>query len=450
VIATTAGALPGCTVVRGAPSTPITGVEMDSRRAGRGALFVAIRGGHDHTADARAQGCAAVLVESARAAAEPGEVVLTAPDTIAALQRIGAANRAASAATVVGVTGSSGKTSTKDVLAALIGAERRAIAAEEGHNNEIGLPFTLTRIEAATEVAICEMAMRGAGQIAELAELARPEIGVITNIGEAHLELLGSREAIAAAKAELLDHVEIAVVPAGEPLLAPHLRDRPSVISFGEEAGADVRLAGRSPAPAGMVVSLVVDGRPLQVPTNLTGRHNALNLAAAIGVCRALGLDLAACARAASAVRLQRWRSEEHPLPGGGLAVNDAYNANPSSMEAALAGLAERGSGRLVAVLGVMAELGPEADELHRRVGAAAAGLGYEVLVAVGEPARAYLDGAGDGVETHLVADRDEVVAYLAGVVRPGDRLLVKASRSAGLEAVAAGIAARLANGAAT
>jgi UDP-N-acetylmuramoyl-tripeptide--D-alanyl-D-alanine ligase len=150
-------------------------------------------------------------------------------------------------------------------------------------------------------------------------------------------------------------------------------------------------------------------------------------------------------------VQLQRWRSEEHPLPGGGLAVNDAYNANPSSMEAALASLAERPSGgRLVAVLGVMAELGPDAEALHRRVGAAAAALGYTVVVAVGEPARAYLDGAGDGVEGHLVPDRDGLVAYLADVLRPGDRVLVKASRSAGLEAVAAGIAARLANGATT
>jgi UDP-N-acetylmuramoyl-tripeptide--D-alanyl-D-alanine ligase len=451
VIATTAGALPGCEVRRGAPATPITGVAMDSRRAGRGDLFVAIWGGHAHTGDARAQGCAAVLVDEAHAGSEPDGVVLTAPDTIAALQRIGAANRAASAATVVGVTGSSGKTSTKDVLAALIGAGRRTIAADEGHNNEIGLPFTLTRIAADTEVAICEMSMRGPGQITELAELARPEIGVITNVGEAHLELLGSREAIAAAKAELLDHVEIAVVPAGEPLLEPHLRDRQSVITFGEEAGADVRVAARAVAAAGMTVTLAVDGRPLEIETNLSGRHHALNLAAAIGVCRALGLDLEACARAARGVRLQRWRSEEHPLPGGGLAVNDAYNANPSSTEAALASLAERpGSGRLVAVLGAMAELGLDAAALHRRVGAAAAALGYAVVVAVGEPARAYLDGAGDGVECHLVADRDAVVAYLADVLRPGDRVLVKASRSAGLETVAAGIAARLANGAAT
>jgi UDP-N-acetylmuramoyl-tripeptide--D-alanyl-D-alanine ligase len=421
---------------------------MDSRQAGRGALFVAIRGGHDHTADARAQGCAAVLVDDDHAAAETEGVVLTAPDTITALQTIGAANRAASAATVVGVTGSSGKTSTKDVLAALVGAQRRTIAAAASHNAEIGLPFTLTRIAADTEVAICEMAMRGPGQISELAVLAHPEIGVITNVGEAHLELLGSREAIAAAKAELLQHVEVAVVPAGEPLLEPHLRDRPLLVTFGEEVGADVRIAGRSVRPGGMTVALDVDGRMLSVDTNLTGRHHAFNLAAAMAVCRALGLDLDACAGAASSIRLQRWRSEDHRLAGGGVVVNDAYNANPSSMEAALAGLAERdGEGRLVAVLGEMAELGPAAPELHRRVGASAAALGYGVLVAVGEPARDYLDGAGAAVEQHWVADRSELAELLAEVVRPGDRVLVKASRSAGLEAIAAGVAHRLANG---
>ena len=451
MIATTAGSLPGCRVVRGTCSTPVTSVEMDSRLAGRGALFVAIRGGHDHTADARAGGCAAVLVDDAHAAAESEGVVLAARDTITALQTIGAANRAASAATVVGVTGSSGKTSTKDVLAALVGAERRTIAAAASHNAEIGLPFTLTRIAADTEVAICEMAMRGPGQIAELALLARPEIGVITNVGEAHLELLGSREAIAAAKAELLEHVDVAVVPAGEPLLEPYLRKRAMLVTFGEEAGADVRITGRSPLADGMTVALDVDGRTLALDTNLTGRHNAFNIAAAMAVCRALGLDLEACARAAGSIRLQRWRSEEHPLPGGGVVVNDAYNANPSSVEAALASLAERDrGGRLVAVLGEMAELGPAAPELHRRVGETAAALGYGVVVAVGEAARGYLAGAGDGVERHLVADRSQVVAVLAEIVRPDDRVLVKASRSAGLEAVAAGIAARLANGGAT
>lgn len=450
MIATTAGALPGCHVVQGDAATPITSVEMDSRRAGRGALFVAIRGGHEHTADARAAGCAAVLVEEARAPGEDG-LVLAAPDTIAALQTVGAANRAASAATVVGVTGSSGKTSTKDVLAALVGAERRVIAAESGHNNEIGLPFTLTRIASDTEVAICELSMRGPGQIAELAVLARPEIGVITNVGEAHLELLGSREAIAAAKAELLEQVEVAIVPAGEPLLEPHVRDRPALLTFGEEAGADVRIAGRQVHADGMTVALDIDGRTLQIATNLSGRHHAFNLAAAIAVCRALGLDLESCARAAGGIQLQRWRSEDHLLPGGGVIVNDAYNANPSSTEAALAALAERKpTGRLVAVLGEMAELGPAGPELHERVGAAARSLGYTVMVAVGEPARAYLDGAGGAVEGHWVADRDAAVDLLSAMLQPGDRVLVKASRAAGLEGVAAGIAARLANGAAT
>ena len=447
MIATTAGALPGCRVARGASSTPITSVEMDSRRVSRGALFVAIRGGHDHTADARARGCAAVLVADDHVAAEAEGVVLAAADTVAALQTIGAANRAASAATVVGVTGSSGKTSTKDVLAALVGAERRTIAAEASHNAEIGLPFTLTRIAADTEVAICEMAMRGPGQIAELAALAHPEIGVITNVGEAHLELLGSREAIAAAKAELLDHVEVAVVPAGEPLLERYLRDRLIRVTFGEEAGADVRIAGRSVRPGGMTVSLEVDGRTITVDTNLTGRHNAFNLAAAMAVCRALGLDLDVCAGVARHIQLQRWRSEDHPLRGGGVVVNDAYNANPSSVNAALAGLAEReGTGRLVAVLGEMAELGPTAEELHRRIGERAASLGYSVVVAVGEQARGYLEGAGSAVEGHWVGDRSEVVPLLARIVRLDDRVLVKASRSVGLEAIAAGLASRLQN----
>ena len=212
-----------------------------------------------------------------------------------------------------------------------------------------------------------------------------------------------------------------------------------------------MRIAGRSVRRDGMTVSLDVDGRTIAVDTNLTGRHNAFNLAAAMAVCRALGLDLDVCAGAAGQIQLQRWRSEDHALPGGGVVVNDAYNANPSSMEAALASLAEReGDGRLVAVLGEMAELGAAAAELHRRVGETAASLGYDVLVAVGEPARGYLEGAGAAVEGHWAGDSAAVVSLVAGILQPGDRVLVKASRSVGLEAVAAGIAERLANGSAT
>jgi UDP-N-acetylmuramoyl-tripeptide--D-alanyl-D-alanine ligase len=450
VIAVAASDLVGATLGRGDPRTVIDRVEIDSRAAGPGALFVAIRRGHDHVTAAQAAG-AAVLVDASRTDVASGDTaVLAAPDPIAALQAIGAANRAAAArCRVVAVTGSSGKTSTKDILAAMIAPQRVTIAAAEGHNNEIGLPLTLTRITTETEVSICELAMRGPGQIEELALLARPDVGVITNVGEAHLELLGSREAIAAAKAELISHVATIIVPAAEALLASHVAGHGRIVTFGEAETADVRIVGRRGDEAGMTVEIRGAGRPLTVTTNLTGAHQALNIAAAIAVCEALGLDLDACAAAARSIALQRWRGEEHSLGAGGVVVNDAYNANPSSVEAALRALAERGRGRLVAVLGPMAELGPSAEALHRRVGAAAAELGYRVIIAVGEPARAYLDGAGSGVQGHWLENRDDLVAYLGAVVRPDDRVLVKASRAAGLEGVAAGLAARLANGAA-
>ncbi len=451
MIAVAAGQIAGARVVRGDADERIDRVEIDSRRAGPGVLFVAIRGGHDHVVEALMAG-AAVLVADDRLAAAGGRdgTVLAAPDTVTALQAIGAANRAASRCTVVAVTGSAGKTSTKDILAAMVAPQRVTVAAAEGHNNEIGLPLTLTRIGPDTEVAICELAMRGPGQIAELALLASPDLGVITNVGEAHLELLGTREAIAAAKAELLAHVATAVVPAGEQLLASYTAGHGRVRSFGEDGSADVRIGARRTGGAGMTVELVVRGRTLSVTTNLSGAHHAANIAAAIATCEVLGLDLDRCASSAAAIALQRWRGEDHRIGGGGVVVNDAYNANPSSVEAALRALAERGTGRLVAVLGAMAELGPATEDLHRRVGAAAAALGYGVIVAVGEPARAYLDGAGAGVEAHWFESRHDLVSYLADVVRPGDRVLVKASRSVGLEGVAAGLAARLANGAAT
>jgi UDP-N-acetylmuramoyl-tripeptide--D-alanyl-D-alanine ligase len=421
---------------------------MDSRSARPGSLFVAIRGGHAHVAAAVAAGASAVLVSEGSHA---GPVVLEAPDTIAALQAIGRANRAAAdRCTVVAVTGSSGKTSTKDVLAAICAPQRATVAALEGHNNEIGLPFTLTRIERVTELAICELSMRGAGQIAELAALACPQVAVITNVGEAHLELLGSREAIAAAKAEVLDGVELAVLPADEPLLAAHVPGGLAVVTFGEERSADVRIVERAVRADGMSVVLDVQGTRVAIDSALVGAHHARNLAAAFAVASHLGLDLARCADAAPSISLQRWRSEPHPLPGGGVVVNDAYNANPSATVAALAALAERGSGRLVAVLGPMAELGPSAPAYHRRVGEAARALGFAVIVAVGDGAREYLEGAGDGVAGIVVGDGEALVERLAALVQPGDRVLVKASRSIGLERVAKDLSAALAKVSAT
>ncbi len=288
--------------------------------------------------------------------------------------------------------------------------------------------------------------MRGPGQIAALCALARPRVGLITNIGPVHLELLGSLEAIARAKAELLEALPadgVAVLPHDEPLLAPHRRADLETITFGDAAGADVRLTARSPEGDGTRVGYDVRGRRLELWTNLLGRHHAVNLAAALAALEALGLVAADVAPAELEVTLARWRGETHALPGGGAVVNDAWNAGPASMRAALATLSERTvDGRRIAVLGDMGELGPISAAMHREIGAAAAAAGVDVLVAVGDRARGYLDGAGAAVEPHWLPDGREVVALLHGLVRPGDVVLVKASRVVGLEGVAAGLVA--------
>jgi len=300
-----------------------TGVQVDSRRIVSGELFVAVGGGAAFVDDAVARGAAATLLPD---------------DAFAALARIGRAVRDRSSARVVGITGSMGKTSTKDILAALCAPSARSIAAEASYNNEIGVPLTLCRLQVDTEVCILELAMRGFGQIAELAEVAQPQIGVVTNVGPVHLELVDSIEGVLRAKAELID-----ALPPGGTAVVP--RDFPVT-------RADVEVL-RVDEPGGEVV----DGRTVieGVSFNFTARHQVQNAATALAVLAALGLP-----RPASVdVDFSRWRGEEDELPGGGLLINDSYNANPVSMRAALAYLAERaGERRRVAILGDMAELG--------------------------------------------------------------------------------------------
>jgi UDP-N-acetylmuramoyl-tripeptide--D-alanyl-D-alanine ligase len=379
-----------------------TGVQVDSRRIVPGDLFVAVGAGSDYLDDARARGAVATLVPD---------------DAFAALARLGSAVRDRSGARVVGITGSMGKTSTKDILAALCMPSARTIAAEASYNNEIGVPLTLCRLEPDTEVCILELAMRGFGQIADLSAIARPHIGVITNIGPVHLELVDSLDGVIRAKGEL-----IAALPPGGTAVVP--ADFPI-----ERDDIDVARIG---APA----ATVSGGRTEigGVSFNFTARHQAQNAAAALAALDALGLP-----RPASVdVDFSRWRGDEHELPGGGLLINDAYNANPVSMRAALSYLAEQaGDRRRVAVLGDMAELGRTAPAYHREVGEAAAELGVDELLAVGELARGYLDG---GVPGRWVPNVHEAVRVLDDVVRPGDAVLVKASRAVGLEAVAAAL----------
>lgn len=380
----------------------VTGVEVDSRRLRPGDLFVAVSGGEAFLDDARANGAAATLVPD---------------DAHDALAALGRAVRARSDARVVAITGSVGKTSTKDILAALLRRRVRAVVAPDGFNNEIGLPLTLCRIEDETEVVVTEMGMRGLGQIRELAQVAQPHIGVITAIAPVHLELLGSLENIARAKAELL-----AELPAGAVAVLPE--DAPELEPF-VPAGLDVRRF--SPPEAE-----VRDGRThlrwrgRDIVFGFSALHQATNAAAALTTLDALGLEPPV---EPVDVVFSRWRSQEIALPGGGLLINDAWNANPVATRAALANLLARADGRrTVAVLGEMAELGSEAPRYHEEVGRAAEGV--DVVLGVGELARDY-------APDEWVATAAEAADRVRELVRPGDAVLVKGSRSVGLEVVA-------------
>jgi UDP-N-acetylmuramoyl-tripeptide--D-alanyl-D-alanine ligase len=382
----------------------VTGVEIDSRRVGPGDLFVALGGGVAYLEEARARGAAATLVPD---------------DEFGAMAALGRAVRDRSDARVVAITGSSGKTSTKDILAALCRPVARTVAAEEGHNNEIGLPLTLTRLEPDTEVLIAEMGMRGLGEIAALCAIARPDIGVITNIGPVHLERLGTIERVAEAKAELLHALPpegIGVIPEDSPELDPFVL-----------AGLDVRRFAPPDVDVRDGVSFVRFGGR-EIAFSFTARHQAANAVAALTVVDALGLPLP---EELVEVPFSRWRCEESALPGGGLLINDAYNANPASMRAALEHLVDRAGGRhTVAVLGEMAELGVDAPRFHDEVGAYARELGVDIVVGVGELSRRY-------EPDEWAPDAAQAIELVRAVVVPGDTVLVKASRAVGLEVVA-------------
>jgi UDP-N-acetylmuramoyl-tripeptide--D-alanyl-D-alanine ligase len=386
----------------------VTGVQVDSRQIEEGDLFVVVGAGGDFVRHAFARGAAAAL---------------TPDDQLAALAALGGEVRGRSSARVVGITGSTGKTSTKDILAGMCRPHAKTVAAEGGQNNEIGLPLTLTRIEPDTEIVVCEMGMRGLGQIAELCAIARPDVGVITSIGPVHLELLGTIEKVAEAKAEVVASLPAggtAVVP-DEPLLEPYLeRDDIEVLRFGPQS-----IESLERVDGGSRVVFDVAGERVELEFPFTARHQAQNAAAALLAVKALGLPLP---EGRVDVRLSRWRGEESPLPRGGLLINDSYNANPTSMRAALENLAEH-SGRKVAVLGEMAELGPTAPEYHREVGELVRSLGIEVVLGVGELAREY------GGE--WVADAAQASARAPELIQPGDVVLIKGSRAVGLEVVA-------------
>ena len=417
---------------------------IDSRAVGRGDLFVGLRGEHqdggEHGGQALAAGAWGVLVADehaeralAQTLAGPGGAVLAHPDPLRGLQALALAWRRelrARGAKVVAITGSTGKTSTKDILAAVLGAQRRTAASSENLNTEIGLPLSVLAAPGDTEMLVLEMAMRGAGQIAELTEIAEPDVGVIVNVGPVHLELLGSIEAIAAAKAELIAGLApgaTVIVPVNEPLLEQYRRADLNTITFG--AGGDVELIELR---GDGEVAIEAGGERLSLRPDFAQPHNLSNLTAAVAAARALGVTPGG----ALEVRFSALRGERIALPGGIVLVNDCYNANPMSMRAAIDDLLATAPARRVAVLGDMLELGAVAGpRLHREVGRYAAERGVNVLVTVG-PQAAEMTGAFDG-EAHSVPDARAAGELLGGLLREGDTVLVKGSRGVGLEGVA-------------
>ncbi|MEV4422735.1 UDP-N-acetylmuramoyl-tripeptide--D-alanyl-D-alanine ligase [Patulibacter sp. NPDC049589] len=384
-----------------------------------GALFVGIPGarvdGGSFAPQVLEAGAWGVLVrpEHAEAAKAPGVgVVLTHEDPARALGLLARAWRWELGATVVGITGSVGKTSTKDLLLSVVAPHRKAVATDANLNTEIGLPLTVLGAEEGTEVLILEMAMRGSGQIAELAAIAEPDVGVITNIAPVHVELLGSLQAVADAKAELLHGLipgATAVVPGDEPLLAGH---RPPGVQVVEVRPGDG-------LPEGLRVAGEVS------PTVLR------NLPAVVAAARAIGIEPTGEVRP----EISPMRGQRLHLSRDIVVVVDCYNANPMSMTAALDDLATAATGRRVAVLGDMLELGPDEKRLHAELGAHAKFTGVEVLVAVGPLSRHTGTGFGTGVQ--WVEDAAGAAALLPKLLEPGDTVLLKASRGIGLERVA-------------
>jgi len=415
---------------RHGPDVAVAGAAIDSRVLRPGQLFVpvvAARDGHDFVAAALAAGAAAYLTSRV----PQGGAAVVVEDTTAALAALGRWARDRLPGPVVGITGSVGKTSVKDMLGTVLRRRLPTAVSARSFNNELGVPLTLLGAGDDDGAAVVEMGARGLGHITWLCELARPDIGIVTNVAAAHTELLGSLDGVARAKGELVEALPesgTAVLNADdERVAAMAARTRARVVTFGIEKG-DVRAAEvHVDGELGVTFRLVSPWGEAEVRLGPRGRHQAANAAAAAAAALALDVGVDDVAAGLGEARLSPWRMELRRAPSGALVINDAYNANPASAAAALQALAETEARRRVAVLGPMLELGPESDAEHRRVGELARTLGVDLLVTVNAPAY-----GGDDVETV------EAVLERLGALGAGDAILVKASRAAGLERLAA------------
>lgn len=411
-----------------------SGIQTDTRLIKVGEVFVALRGekfdGHEFVPTAIAQGALAAIVDSDYE--NPGLPVLQVKNTLEAYQKIGRWWRDRFQIPVIGVTGSVGKTTTKELIAAVLATQGQVHKTYGNYNNEIGVPKTLLELNATHDYAVIEMAMRGRGQIAELTQIARPTIGVITNVGTAHIELLGSEEAIAQAKCELLTEMprdSIAILNYDNPLLISTAAQvwPGQVVTYGL-SGGDIQ---------GQLIdneTIEVAGKRRRLP--LRGRHNATNFLVALAVARVLGIDWSLLPDTIT-VNMPTGRSQRFTLANDVVILDETYNAAPEAMLAALQLLADTPGKRKIAVLGAMKELGERSPELHQRVGETARELQLDGLLVLvdGKDAEVMVDSA-QGIPSECFATHAELVTRLKTFVQSGDRLLFKAAHSVGLDRV--------------
>jgi UDP-N-acetylmuramoyl-tripeptide--D-alanyl-D-alanine ligase len=434
------------------PDAAVLRVVTDTRAVQPGDLFVALRGerfdAHDFVAEAVARGAVGVLVQRPMAVAV-GQIVVQ--DTLAALQALAASWRRSFTLPVVAVTGSNGKTTTKQLLAAVFAARGPVLATEGNLNNHIGVPLTLLKLRAIHATAVIEMGANHAGEIALLARLAAPDVGIVTQAGDAHLEGFGSREGVAHAKGELFVALRgengdatpsaggVAIINADDPYapLWQQLAGSARRITFGLNSATDVRAEQIELHADGVQFDLLTPVGHASVALPLPGAHNVMNALAAAAAGVALGLDAVAIARGLAGVEKPKGRVNVHVLPGGARLIDDSYNANPSSLAAGVALLAAEAGQRLL-VLGDMAELGPASDALHAAAGREAKSAGIDALYALGtraeQAARAFGE-AGQCFET-----LDALVAALRPRLTGRTTVLVKGSRSARMERVVAAV----------
>jgi len=449
-------------LLTGSHSKVANDIVVDSRHAAPGCVYVAFVGeradGHDFCTKAIEAGARVLLVSRAAdelaetlAAARARDVaVIRVDDALHAVQELAAYHRSRLHCAVVGVTGSTGKTTTKDFLDAVLSTALRVVSTEGNRNNELGVPLTILRAGTETDVLVVEMGMRGVGQIARLAQIARPTLALITNVGTSHIEILGSEEAVVRAKGELVEALssEDAAFLNGDDAHCDEIASLSAapVTRYGLSEHCEVRAENiELDAESHASFDLVSATGRVRVGLPIPGRHNVYNALSAAAVALHLGVDQHLVAKGLEYVSVTAMRMQVFVSASGVTVVNDAYNANPVSMKAAIDTLADMSTeGSRVAVLGDMAELGSLTELAHFRIGEQVARLPIDVLVTIGERARRIGEGAhaaGMPAESvHRCATVDEAVETLGNLLRAGDTVLVKASRVMGLEAVVEGI----------